>query len=67
MTTLRRKEKHWKSRFIKEENVAGGGQFVECNEHNLTVPIKRKTAFRGTAYHLTGFLEHSDPEVSKAD
>lgn len=67
MTTLKGKEKHRKSRFIKEENVAGGGQFVEYNEHNWRLPIKRKSAFRGTAYHLTGFLEHSNPEVSKVD
>lgn len=43
MTTLRGKEEHWnESRLIKEENVAGGGQFVEGNEHNLRPPIKRE-------------------------
>ena len=47
--------------------MAGGGQFVEYNKHNWRLPIKRKSAFRGTAYHLTGFLEHNDPEVSKVD
>ena len=42
-------------------------QVGSFNKHNWRLPIKRKSAFRGTAYHLTGFLEHNDPEVSKVD
>ena len=46
--------------------MAGGGQFVEDNEHNLRLPIKRKRTFRDTAYHHPGFHKRNDPGVSKA-